>query len=103
MSTTGNQAGARGLGGGSGSGAGTPGEPAGRGAGAARPGAAGRPGASGMGGMPHGGKGEKDEDQEHQRKYVVADDEHFLLGEDGERVTDPRTGLPPVPPVIGET
>lgn len=100
----GNQAGSRVLGGGSGSGAGTSGEPMGRGAGMARAGVAGRPGAAGTGGMPHGGKGgEKDEDQEHQRKYVLDDDEHFMLGEDGERVTDPRTGLPPVPPVIGET
>ena len=98
----GKQAGSRLLGGGSGSGAGAQGESMGRGAGAVRGGAAGRPGAPGMGGAPHGGKGGESEDKEHQRKYVLEDDEAFQLDGDGERITDPRTGLPPVPPVIGE-
>ena len=43
-----------------------------------------------MGGMGHGGKGEDDE--EHETKYLVAEDPNELFG------TDELT----VPPVIGE-
>ncbi|WAL64229.1 hypothetical protein ORV05_25070 [Amycolatopsis cynarae] len=54
-------------------------------------GAAGRAGMSGMGGGAHGGRGQGGEDEEHETK--------FLLAEDGDEVfgTDERT----VPPVIG--
>jgi hypothetical protein len=55
------------------------------------------PGA-GMGGQ----KGEGGEDDEHQRKYVLDDDEAFQLTEAGERLVDPRTGMPLTPPVIGQ-
>jgi hypothetical protein len=66
-------------------------------------GAAGRPGgAGGMPGMGAGQKGQGGEDEEHQRKYIVDDDEAFQLADDGERLTDPRTGMPLAPPVIGE-
>ena len=75
-------------------------EAMGRGAGAK--GAGGRPGAGGMPGMAPGQKGQGDEDDEHQRKYVVEDDDVFQLTDGGERLTDPRTGLPLTPPVIGE-
>ena len=66
-------------------------------------GAAGRPGgAGGMPGMAPGQKGQGGDDDEHQRKYIVDDDEAFQLTDDGERLTDPRTGMPLTPPVIGE-
>jgi hypothetical protein len=66
-------------------------------------GAAGRPGgAGGVPGMGAGQRGQGDEDEEHQRKYIVDDDEAFQLTDDGERLTDPRTGMPLTPPVIGE-
>ncbi|RJQ76452.1 hypothetical protein [Amycolatopsis panacis] len=76
-------------------------EAVGRGAATGR-GAAGARGAAGMGGMGAGGKGKGEEDKEHQRKYGIDDDSAFTLVDDeGERVLDPRTGLPPTPPTIG--
>lgn len=92
------------LTGGRGSGAGAvggAGEPGVRG-GAAGAKGAGRPGGMGGGGMGQGAKGAGGEDEEHQRKFVLDDDEHFQLTDDGERVVDPRTGMVPVAPVIGE-
>lgn len=92
------------LGAGRGSGAGAmgPGEPGARGGAGAR-GAGGRGGGQGMGGMGQGGRGASEEDEEHQRKYVLEDDAHFqLTDEDGEKYVDPRTGMSPVTPVIGE-
>lgn len=86
-------AGPRGVGGGTGAGA--------LGEGAARPGAggagaAGAKGQSGMGGMGGGGKGGKGpEDEEHQRKILLAeeDPDSIFGGYDG--------GNRPTPPVIG--
>lgn len=86
--------GARGVGGGTGAGA------LGESAGAARPGAggtgaAGAKGQPGMGGMGGGGKGGKGpEDEEHQRKILLAeeDPDSIFGGYDGHR---------PTPPVIG--
>ncbi|MFF0146820.1 PPE-repeat protein [Amycolatopsis sulphurea] len=81
-------------------------EAVGRGAATGR-GVAGARGAAGMGGagaggMGAGGKGKGGEDKEHQRKYGIDDDSAFTLIDDGgERVLDPRTGLPPTPPTIG--
>ncbi|WP_027943066.1 hypothetical protein [Amycolatopsis taiwanensis] len=98
--------GEKGIGAGNRVGAGAPGSPNGPGggsagrAGSAPAGAAGRPGASGMGGA-HGGKGNGEEDAEHQRKYILDDDEAFQLTAEGERLVDPVTGLPVTPPVIG--
>ncbi|MFF0147243.1 hypothetical protein ATK36_2754 [Amycolatopsis sulphurea] len=88
-----------GAGGGAGSGAGAEGALRG----SAGRGTAGARGASGMGGMGvGGGKGKGEEDAEHQRKYGVEDDSAFSLTDnDGERLLDPRTGLPPTPPTIG--
>jgi hypothetical protein len=54
------------------------------------------------GGMGGGHKGEGGEDEEHQRKYVMEDDQAFQLTEDGERLVDPHTGLPITLPVIGQ-
>jgi hypothetical protein len=45
------------------------------------------------------GKGESDEDREHQRKYVQDSDQLFT--EDGQKILDPETGFPAVPPTIG--
>jgi hypothetical protein len=71
--------------------------------GAGTPGAKGTGGRGGMpGGMGGGHKGEGGEDEEHQRKYVMEDDQAFQLTEDGERLVDPHTGLPITPPVIGQ-
>jgi hypothetical protein len=83
------------LGAGKGSGAGSMGGEPGsaRLGGASTSGAAGRPGTSGAGGMGRGGKGEGEEDAEHQRPaYLLEPDpEDALIGE-----------LPRVaPPVIG--
>ncbi|MFD8492377.1 hypothetical protein [Amycolatopsis sp. NPDC059657] len=92
------------LGAGRGSGVGGmgPGEPGARGGAGAR-GAGGRGAGPGMGGMGQGGRGGGDEDEEHQRKYVLEDDAAFqLTDEDGEKYVDPRTGMSPVTPVIGE-
>ncbi|WP_158880633.1 hypothetical protein [Amycolatopsis anabasis] len=92
-----------GLGGGRATGAGVPGahgEQVGR---AGGPGARGAGGAGGPMGAAGAGKGRGAEDEEHQRKYVVEGDEHFqLTDEEGERVVDPRTGMSPTPPVIGQ-
>jgi hypothetical protein len=56
-------------------------------------GAAGDRGAGGGSGMSSGaGRANREEDKEHQRKYVVLDDEHFL-----------DDGPPVAPPVIGES
>lgn len=112
------------LGGGTGSGTGGTAGPgagqglgAGRGTGAAAPGTSGTGGTAaagsstaaggrgGMRGMPMGagaaGRGNS-EDEDHQRKYVMDDDEHFQLTEDGEKLTDPSTGMTATPPVLGE-
>jgi hypothetical protein len=57
-------------------------------------------GAGGPGGMGPGGRGgKKDDDKEHQRKYVQ--DEETLFTDEDRKLPDPTTGLPPVPPVIG--
>jgi uncharacterized protein YukE len=53
----------------------------------------------GPGGMAPGGRGKGEEDQEHQRKYVVDSDQLFT--EDGQKLVDPETGYPAVPPTIG--
>jgi hypothetical protein len=83
-------------------GAGAANETMGRGgAGAAgAKGAGGKPG--GMGSGMGGHKGEGGEDEEHQRKYVMEDDDAFQVTENGERLIDPYTGLPITPPVIGQ-
>ncbi|SEB38918.1 hypothetical protein SAMN04489727_1276 [Amycolatopsis tolypomycina] len=89
----------RAPGGGGRTGAGAPGEgvrggttvPS-RGAGARGP-----AGTSGMAPGPGRGKG-SEEDQEHQRKYVL---DTTLFDEDGNEITDPVNGLPAVPPTIG--
>lgn len=86
------------LGGGRGSGVGMPGE-----TGTARPGgigspagAAGAKGVPGMGGMaPGAGKGKASEDEEHQRKVTLPDqDADELFG-------GTPDGMKPVPPTIG--
>ncbi|SFB02538.1 hypothetical protein SAMN05216266_103355 [Amycolatopsis marina] len=90
---------------------------AGRGTGAVPPGAtggstarhAGTPGTAGgrgMGGVPvvpGAGRGRNEESEDHQRKYGVESDDQFQLSEQGEKVIDPRTGLPTTPPVLGES
>jgi hypothetical protein len=48
--------------------------------------------------MAPGGRGKKEDDEEHQRKFVL--DTDTLFGEEG-RTVDPVTGLPVVPPTIG--
>ncbi|MER6874545.1 hypothetical protein ABT279_30745, partial [Amycolatopsis sp. NPDC000673] len=78
-----------------GTGAGALGESAGRpamGGGAGAAGAKGQPGMGGMGGGGKGGKGP--EDEEHQRKILLAeeDPDSIFGGYDGNR---------PTPPVIG--
>ncbi|WP_328610482.1 hypothetical protein OG943_15550 [Amycolatopsis sp. NBC_00345] len=56
--------------------------------------------AGGPGGMGPGGRGgKKEEDAEHQRKYVQ--DAETLFTDEDRKLPDPTTGLPPVPPVIG--
>ncbi|GAA3554168.1 hypothetical protein GCM10022222_42290 [Amycolatopsis ultiminotia] len=94
------RSGGSGIGSGSGIGAGEEGTA--RGSAAGR-GATGARGSSGMGGMgAAGGKGKSEEDAEHQRKYGMDDDSAFsLTDDDGGRLLDPRTGLPPTPPTIG--
>ncbi|SEP54174.1 hypothetical protein [Amycolatopsis saalfeldensis] len=90
------------LGSGAGTGAGEEGATRGP-AGSAGRGAAGGRGSSGMGGMgAGGGKGKGEEDKEHQRKYGIDDDSAFTLVDDeGGKLLDPHTGLPPTPPTIG--
>ncbi|WP_410665849.1 hypothetical protein [Amycolatopsis sp. lyj-84] len=51
------------------------------------------------GGMAPGGRGKPEEDKEHQRKYVLAED--TLFTEEDKKDVDPTTGLPPAPPTIG--
>jgi hypothetical protein len=107
-SGSGGGAGSGGAGGnlaeGKGSGSAAPGTGTGAGpkAGGVGGGTAGKPGTAGG---PMGGGGQKaegSEDEEHQRKFVMEDDSAFQLNnEDGQKVIDPRTGLPLVPPVIG--
>ncbi len=68
-------------------------------------GAAGTAGKGGPGGMAPGAAGQRGkggEDDEHQRKYVLDDDSHFLPSEKGEKIVDPTTGMSPTPPVIGK-
>ncbi len=52
------------------------------------------------GGLAPGGRGKTEEDREHQRKYVRDDD--TLFTDDDREELDPVTGLPAVPPTIGE-
>lgn len=84
-------------------GAGNPaaaGESFGRSGGAAgRGGAAGSPGALGAGA---GNRGKGEDDGEHQRKYIVDEDEHFQLTAEGEKAVDPVTGMTVSPPVLGQ-
>ncbi|MBB4689692.1 hypothetical protein [Amycolatopsis jiangsuensis] len=88
---------------GAGVGAGEEGAVRGSGGPTAGRGATGGRGGAGMGGMgAAGGRGKDEEDKEHQRKYGVDDDSAFsLTDDDGGRLVDPRTGLPPTPPTIG--
>jgi len=91
-----------GPGGGRGSGAGVSEGTAARGG--APSSAAGRPGSPGVGGVGAGGsKKGAEEDEEHERKYVLSDDEAFLAAEDGQRLIDPQTGMAASPAVIGES
>ncbi|MEC3974296.1 hypothetical protein QMK34_03225 [Amycolatopsis sp. H20-H5] len=53
----------------------------------------------GPGGMAQAGRGTKEEDAEHQRKYVL--DSDTLFTDEARDDLDPTTGLPPVPPTIG--
>ncbi|WP_143268013.1 hypothetical protein [Amycolatopsis alba] len=78
---------------------GVPGEPGPvSGAGSSR--AGGRPGST-PGMMPPGGaRGKSEEDRERQRKYVQDDD--ALFTEKGDKLVDPETGYPAVPPTIGK-
>lgn len=77
------------------------------GAGAGAKGGAGGGGRGGMGGMMGGagaGKGQGGDDSEHRDQYFVK--QEFEVGltetdEHGEKMIDPETGLPVVPPVIG--
>ncbi|MFI7116478.1 hypothetical protein [Amycolatopsis sp. NPDC049868] len=85
------------MGPGRGVGAAMPGEGAMRGTPAGGPAAAGRPGAPGMGGGGMGGgagKGKGGEDEEHQRKITLQE-------EDGDSLFGGYDGDKPVPPVIG--
>jgi len=85
------------MGPGRGVGAAMPGEGAMRGTPAGGAAAAGRPGAAGMGGGGMGGgagKGKGGEDEEHQRKITLQE-------EDGDSLFGGYDGDKPVPPVIG--
>lgn len=75
--------------------------------GAAAAGGAGGAAGRGMGGGMMGagaGRGQGGEDSEHQRKYIQDTDDWFKpeRDEDGGILRDPVTGMPVVPPVIGE-
>ncbi|MDQ0378997.1 hypothetical protein [Amycolatopsis thermophila] len=70
-----------------------------RGGAAGRPGSAGSPGGVGAGG---GNRGKGEDDAEHQRKYIVDEDEHFQLTAEGEKAVDPITGMTVSPPVLGQ-
>ncbi|MBB4685312.1 WXG100 family type VII secretion target [Amycolatopsis jiangsuensis] len=56
-------------------------------------------GAKGMSGAaaPGGQRGKKEEDEEHERKYVLDVD----LFADDDKAVDPATGMRPVPPTLG--
>lgn len=93
-----------GLGAGGRAGVGAMGSSAGGGFGGAAGPGAGR-GAMGGGMMGAGGAGGRgDDDKEHQRRYIQDSDEWFRpeRDEDGGILRDPLTGMPVVPPVIGE-
>jgi len=97
MGGAGAGSGSGGLGGGRGSGVGMPGEGGMRGGAAMGGGAGGKAGAMGGGGMGGmgGGKGQGAEDEEHQRKILLPEeDPDSIFGgfEDGQK---------PTPPVIG--
>ncbi len=74
------------------------GEPAVGGAGSPRAGSriGGTPGVM----PPAGARGKGEEDSEHQRKYVQ--DSDALFTEEGDKLVDPETGYPAVPPTIGK-
>ncbi|GAB3357265.1 hypothetical protein [Amycolatopsis echigonensis] len=59
----------------------------------------GTPGGKGLSGAaaPGGQRGKKEEDEEHERKYVLDVD---LFADDGTAV-DPETGMRPTPPTLG--
>lgn len=99
----------QGLGAGRAAGAGTTGGAGSSGMGGAGGGSGGTGGAGrgGMGGGMMGagaGRGQGSEDSEHQRKYIQDTDDWFKpeRDEDGGILRDPVTGMPVVPPVIGE-
>lgn len=97
----------QGLGAGRAAGVGMPGTGSSGMGGAAAGGAMGGRGGMGAGGMMGGagaGKGQGGEDKEHQRKYGLDSDDWFRpeRDEDGGILRDPLTGMPVVPPVIGE-
>jgi hypothetical protein len=48
---------------------------------------------------PGAGRGKREEDREHQRKFML-DEDTLFTDEDREQL-DPTTGLPPAPPTIG--
>ncbi|NIH87011.1 hypothetical protein [Amycolatopsis granulosa] len=64
-----------------------------------RGGAAGGPGAMGAGA---GNRGKGEDDKDHQRKYIVDEDDHFQLTAEGEKAVDPITGLTVSSPVLGQ-
>lgn len=98
----------QGMGAGRAAGVGMPGAGAGGGpGGAAAGGAMGGRGGMGGGGMMGGagaGRGQGGEDKDHQRRYGLDSDDWFKpeRDEDGGILRDPVTGMPVVPPVIGE-
>jgi hypothetical protein len=53
---------------------------------------------NGPGGVGQAGRGAKEEDKEHQRKFMLDTE---LFSDEDRREVDPVTGLPPVPPTIG--
>ncbi|UKD51099.1 hypothetical protein L3Q65_24535 [Amycolatopsis sp. FU40] len=61
----------------------------------------GRPGGA-VGGMGAGAGRKREDDEEHERKYMLSDDEAFLAADDGQRLVDPQTGMAASPAVIGE-
>ncbi|MGH3519417.1 MAG: hypothetical protein ACRDQ7_18765, partial [Haloechinothrix sp.] len=61
--------------------------------------------AGGMMGAGGAGRGQGAEDKDHQRRYGLdteLDVDLHVKDEHGERMIDPVTGMPVVPPVIGE-
>ncbi|WP_275293433.1 hypothetical protein [Amycolatopsis sp. La24] len=90
-------------GGGRGSGIGSSEEAVARGrSGGAAGSSSGRPGGGGVGGMGAGTGRKREDDEEHERKYMLSDDEAFLAADDGQRLVDPQTGMAASPAVIGE-